>query len=175
MAGKVIYQVVGRYMNKNEVVAYEIQSIDRDRSKKITREQLIFLVGAGQVTNCTGQLYQDKVILRGNGMSLQDLPVVQEGTGNTRNMDKVGHVRKGTGAGQAFNQFKIVGALKSGRNTVGYVIQNAGLGIKKVSRKQVIELTAAGRIGNARVQNYNGKILLRGVDCNLDELPSEQV
>lgn len=168
------YQIVGRYMNGKEVTGYHLQSIDTGKAGRYTKEQVCYLVGRGQITNCTGQLYQDKVLLRGNGMSLEDLPVQYE-DGGSRNMEQLGRVRKGTSAEQAMTQFLIVGAIKSGRNTVGYVIQNAGSGIKKVKRQQVIELAQAGRIGNARVQNYNGKLLLRGVGCNLDTLPVENI
>ena len=91
------YQIVGRYMNGSEVTGYHLQSIEQGKSGRYTREQVVYLVGRGQVTNCTGQIYQDKVILRGNGMSLDDLPVKYE-DGDTRNMDKVGKVRRGTSA-----------------------------------------------------------------------------
>lgn len=172
MAKRVEYQIVGRYMNGKEITGYHLHSMETGKSKRFTKEQVCFLVGRGQVTNCTGQIYNDKVLLRGNGMSLDDLPVQYE-DGTSRNMDRVGKVRANTDAASAMTQFLIVGTIKSGRNTVGYVIQNAGCGIKRIKRQQVIELAQAGKIGNARVQTYQGKVLLRGVGCNLDELPSE--
>lgn len=168
------YQIVGRYMSGKEVVGYHLQSIDTGKSGRYTKEQVCWLVGRDQITNCTGQIYQDKVLLRGKGMSLEDLPV-QYDDGDTRNMEQLGKIRKGTSVPNAMEQFMIVGTIKSGRNTVGYVVQNAGCGIKKLKRQQVIELASAGKIGNARVQNYNGNVLLRGVGCNLDELPSENI
>lgn len=173
-AKRVQYQIVGRYMSGKEVTAYHLQSIDTGKAGKYTREQVAFLVGRDQVTNCTGQLYQDKLILRGNGMSLDDLPV-QYDDGDTRNAEKLGKIRRGTSLPEAMEQFLIVGTIKSGRNTVGYVIQNAGCGIKKIKRQQVIELAQQGKIGNARVQMYNGKPLLRGYNCNLDDLPCENI
>lgn len=168
------YQIVGRYMNGSEVTGYHLQSIEQGKSGRYTREQVVYLVGRGQVTNCTGQIYQDKVILRGNGMSLDDLPVKYE-DGDTRNMDKVGKVRRGTSAEQAMEQFLIVGTIKNGRNTVGYIIQNAGGAQKEISRDILLRLTAENKIGNARIQNYQGKSILRGVNVNLDELPCKQV
>lgn len=168
------YQIVGRYMNGSEVTGYHLQSIETGKSGKYTKEQVCYLVGRDQITNCTGQIYKDEVLLRGKGMSLSDLPVQYE-DGDTRNMDRVGKVRKGTDMSAAMEQFLIVGTIKSGRNTVGYVIQNAGCGIKRVNRKQIIELARVGKVGNARVQTYQGKDLLRGVGCNLDELPSEEI
>ena len=166
------YQIVGRYMSGKEVTGYHLQSIESGKSGRYTKDQVVFLVGRDQVTNCTGQIYQDKVLLRGKGMSLEDLPVQYE-DGDTRNMEQLGKIRKGTDVSSAMEQFMIVGTIKSGRNTVGYVIQNAGCGIKKIKRQQVIELASQGKIGNARVQNYNGNVLLRGVGCSLDELPAE--
>jgi len=174
MAKRTEYQIVGRYMDGKEVTAYHLQSIDTGKSGRYTRDQVAFLVGRDQITNCTAQIYQDKLILRGNGMSLDDLPVQYE-DGGTRNTEQLGKIRKGTTMPQAMEQFLIVGTIKSGRNTVGYVIQNAGCGIKKVKRQQVIELAQQGKLGNARVQMYNGKPLLRGINCNLDELPCETI
>lgn len=171
---RVQYQIVGRYMDGSEVTGYHLQSIETGKSGRYTRGQVCFLVGRGQITNCTAQIYKDTVLLRGNGMSLEDLPIIRE-DGELRNTDSLGNIRKGTSAVDAINMFNIVGALKSGRNTVGYVLQNAGCGIKKVKRDQVIKLAQEGKIGNARVQNYNGKLILRGINCNLDELPSEDL
>ena len=159
-------------MDGSDVTGYHIQSIETGKSGRYTKDQICFLVGRGQITNCTAQLYQDKVLLRGNGMRLEDLPIIRE-DGELRNSDGLGKIRKGTSAAQAVEMFNIIGTVKAGRNTVGYVIQNAGCGIKKVKRAQVIQLAQQGKIGNARVQNYNGQILLRGVGVNLDDLPSE--
>ena len=85
--------------------------------------------------------------------------------------DNIGKVRRGTSASDAMEQFLIVGTIKSGRNTVGYVIQNAGCGLKRVKRQQVIELAKAGKIGNARVQMYKGAPILKGVNCDISQLP----
>lgn len=168
------YQIVGRYMDGKEVTAYHLQSIDTGKAGRYSREQVAYLVGRDQITNCIGQIYQDKLLLRGKGMSLEDLPVQQE-NGTLSRTDNIGKVRRGTSASEAMEQFLIVGTIKSGRNTVGYVIQNAGCGLKRVKRQQVIELAKAGKIGNARVQTYQGRELLRGIGCNLDELPVQTI
>ena len=173
MAKRIEYQIVGRYMSGKEVTGYHLQSIETGKSGRYTRDQVAFLVGRDQITNCTAQLYQDKVLLRGKGMSLDDLPVKYEDDGTGR--ENSTRTRKRESTAQAMEQFLIVGTIKSGRNTVGYVIQNAGCGIKKIKRQQVIELARAGKIGNARVQMYQGKPLLRGINCSLDELPVEQI
>lgn len=170
MANRIEYQIVGRYMDGKEVTGYHLQSLNSGKSGKYTREQVAYLVGRGQVTNCTGQIYQDKLLLRGVGMSIESLPVQQENGGLSRT-DNIGKVRKGTTAADAMTQLMIVGCIKNGRETIGYVLQNSGGAQKRFSRQNVLTLASQGRIGNARIQNYNGRTILRGVSVSLDELP----
>lgn len=170
MATKILYQIVGRYMNGSEVTGYHLQSMETGKQGKYTKEQTIFLVGRGQVTNCSGQIYQDKVILRGVGVSLEDLPVKQE-NGSLSRTDLIGKVRKGTSSEDAMIQAMVVGSIVDGRNVVGYILKNAGGGTIKAPRDRVIELARNGRIGNMRVQQSNGKDIIRGVGVDLGKLP----
>lgn len=167
------YQIVGRYMDGKEVTAYHLQSLDSGKAGRYTREQVAYLVGRGQVTNCEGQIYQDKLLLRGKGISLEELPVQQE-NGDLTRADSLGKIRRGTNAHDALTQVMIVGSLVRGRNVLGYIIQNAGGGQAKVERDKLIEMARAGRVGNARVQMYNGKFILKGVDCDLSQLPKHE-
>lgn len=171
MAARIEYQIVGRYMDGKEVTGYHLQSMESGKAGRYTREQVAYLVGRGQVTNCSAQIYQDKLLLRGVGMSLDDLPVQQENGGLSRT-DNIGKVRKGTSAADAMTQFMLAGTIVNGRNTVGYVIKNSAGQTKNINRATLIELARGGRIGNARVQESNGKLILRGVGVNLNELPS---
>lgn len=171
MARRIEYQIVGRYMDGKEVTAYHLHSAERGKDGRYTREQVCYLVGRGQVTNCVGQIYKDKVILRGVGMSLEDLPVQQE-DGELTRTDNIGKVRRGTTAAEAMTQVMITTSITSGRNTVGYIVTNAGGGTNRISREQAFKLAKAGRIGNARYQESNGKPILRGVGINLSELES---
>lgn len=69
------YTIVGRAMDGNEVEGYILSG---DGGKKhFTREQTCFLVGRDQVTNAKGQIYQDKLLLRGVGCELSELPTVK--------------------------------------------------------------------------------------------------
>ena len=173
-AKRVEYQIVGRYMDGKEVTAYHLQSLENGKAGRYTKEQTIFLVGRGQVTNCEGQIYQDKVLLRGKGISLEDLPVQQE-NGDLSRTTGVGKVRRGTAAGDAMTQVMIVGSLVRGRNVLGYIIQNAGGGTTQIDRDKLLVLAREGRVGNARVQMYQGKPILKGVDCDLSALPRQEV
>lgn len=165
------YQIVGRYMDGKEVVAYHLQSLETGKAGRYTREQVCYLVGRDQVTNCSGQIYQDKVLLRGVNCSLDDLPVQYE-NGVIKNADRMGKVRRNETIDQTMEKVMIVGNIRNGRNTIGYLIRNAGGAQREISREQLMKLAEQGRIGNARVQNYNGNKLLRGVNCDLNQLPS---
>lgn len=168
------YQIVGRYMDGKEVTAYHLQSLENGKSGRYTKDQIYFLVGRDQITNCEGQLYQDKVILRGKGMSLEDLPIQQENGAITRT-DNVGKVRRGATTEDVMTQVIIVGSLVRGRNVAGYVVQNAGGGRASVNRDELLQLAREGRIGNARVQSYQGRLILKGVGVDLSQLPKQQV
>ena len=168
------YQIVGRYMDGKEVTAYHLQSLETGKQGKYSREQVAYLVGRDQVTNCEGQIYKDKLLLRGVGISLDSLPVQQE-DGALSRTSGVGHIRRNTSAEDVMTQLMIVGVLVRGRNVMGYVVQNAGGGTTQVDRSKLLEAARAGRIGNARVQMYQGKPILKGVNCDLSALPRQEV
>ena len=174
MAAKVFYAIIGRYMNGKEVTGYQLQD-ESGKSKRYTKEQVYFLVGKGAITNCSGQIYEDKVILKGKGINLNDLPIADERKGSIRNTEAVGKVRKGKTSTDVMNQCIIVGRLEANGRTVGYTVKNAGGATRKLKREDVLTLAKNGGIGNARVQMYKGKPLLRGVGVNLNDLPSEEM
>lgn len=169
-AARTQYQIVGRYMDGKEITGYHLQSMESGKAGKYTKEQVCYLVGRDQVTNCSGQIYQDKVLLRGVGISLDSLPVQQE-DGSLSRTENVGKVRRGSTGADVMTQFMLIGCITEGRYTVGYVIQNAGGGQTQISREQLINLAKQGKIGNARVQQYQGKMILKGVNCDLNQLP----
>lgn len=78
MAKRVEYKIVGKYMSGKEVTGYELKASEKDKNGKYGKDEVAFLVGKGQITNCTGQIYNDKVVLKGKGMNLSDLPVKEE-------------------------------------------------------------------------------------------------
>ena len=173
-AKRIEYQVVGRYMNGKEVEAYHIQSLESGKSMKINKNQMAYLVGREQITNCEGQIYKDKVLYRGVGISLDDLPTKQV-DGELSKTDSVGHIRRGDTAEDAMTKLMIVGTIAKGKYTVGYQVKNAGGAIKRLGRDDILKLAQEGKIGNARVQMYQGKPLLRGVGVNFNELPCERI
>lgn len=71
------YNVVGRYLNQadlRDVVGYHVISTDGTRQKQLSMDQMAFLVGKGQILNVVAQIYKDKLLYRGVGISLDSLP-----------------------------------------------------------------------------------------------------
>lgn len=163
------YQIVARSMNGKEVNGYFLQSLENNKQGFYTKEQVAYLVGRDSITNCKGQLYQDKVLLRGVGISLENLPIVNND--GIKNSDSLGRIRRGTSAEDAVNQINIVAVIANGRNTIGYVVQNAGGGTANVPRNSLLQMARDGKVGNARVQSYRGQLILKGVNCDLTALP----
>lgn len=167
---RIEYQIVGRYMDGTEVTGYQLMSMDTGKTAIYNKEQVAFLVGKGQITNCEGQIYQDKFLLRGKGMKISELPVYQK-SGALTKTDSLGKIRRGTSAEDAMTQVTISAVVTDGRNVVGYVVKNSAGATKVIDRMQLLTEAKAGRIGNARVQMYNGKPILKGVNCDLKQLP----
>ena len=119
-------------------------------------------------------MYQGKVLFDGVGMKISDLPVVNEGTNQLRRGQNIRNVR-GQGVQDKLEQLMLVGVLKSGRTPVAYVLRNQGGGTKQVSREEILDLAKAGKISNVRVQQWQGKLLLRGYNCDLSNLPQRQI
>lgn len=171
MAKRTEYVLVGRYMDGRRVTGYHLQDISTGKNGQYSVDQFAYLVGRGQVTNCTGQIYQDTVLYRGaNGTEINSLPV-QHADGSLSRADGAGHLRKGDTAQDAMNKLMLVGKIVQGRNTVGFVVRNMGGQTKNLSYNDTFELVRAGRVGNAKAQMYEGKPLIKGNGVNLNELP----
>lgn len=168
------YSVVGRYMTGPEVTGYQLISDTSTESKKYSKEALAFLIGKGAVVNCDAQIYNGNIVLRGVGIQINTLPIVSDKDGKISNAEKLGKPKRNETTDDTLSKSMIIGRvekeLADGRRVIGYVIMNAG-GVKRVINKdELINLTQSNRIGNARVQNYNGKTLLRGIGIDLRNL-----
>ena len=170
MSEKAKYTIVGRYMDGSTVTAYHLLD-GEGQQRRVTREQVIFLVGRGEVSNCKGQLHKESVLLRGVGINITDLPIVNEKTGELKNTDGLGRIARGSTNEQAISQLMIVGKVVSGNKVVGFTVANAGGRSKDISRAQANKLAKQMRIGNARYQEYKGRGILRVLDCGIKDLP----
>lgn len=70
------YKLVGRYLNGNDTKYYGLVSED-NKQVKYTSEQMAFIVGRGQVVNVGAQVYQGKLLFRGQNCDIKSLPTIQ--------------------------------------------------------------------------------------------------
>ena len=75
---KIQYRLVGRYVRGNDTVYYGLIS-ENGNEVRYTEEQMAFAVGRDQVVNVKAQLYQNKVLFRGIGCDIKNLPTIQLG------------------------------------------------------------------------------------------------
>ena len=167
---KITYSIVGRYMNGSAVSAYHIIGTD-GKEIKATRELTCFLVGKGLIINCKGQMNGNDIALRGVGISLTDLPIRNERTGEISNTGS----NKNTRDTSIFSQLSIVARLYQDNKCVGYVVRNAGGIERKIDRNTVIRLAIDKKISNARINISNNVPILRGNGIELDRLPILQM
>lgn len=66
--------LVGRIINGKATIGYVVRTPDSNE-KKISRDKVLTLARQGKVSNARAQLYGDKLILRGVGLELTQLPV----------------------------------------------------------------------------------------------------
>lgn len=72
-AARLEYKIIGKYTSGREITAYHVKC-SNGKSSRVSKEQLYYLVGRGQVVNAKGQIYEDKVVLSGVGESLDSIP-----------------------------------------------------------------------------------------------------
>lgn len=159
------YEIIGRITQGTTVVAYMIN--DRTNNSKSKLEKCIIeqLALNKQIYNCTAQVYENIVNLKGINCKLSKLPKYTEDGKIIEDVDKP---KK-----KVVPDLKIVGKVQSGRSIVAYVIAplNDSSKLMKLSKDNVLQLAQDGRLSNAKVQMNNGDIMLRGASgFNLSQL-----
>lgn len=167
------YSVIGRYAQGREIVAFELANLSTNVHQRYTVNQVAYLVGRGSVLNCQGQIYNGKVLFRGVGCSLDQLPTVMEKPveelngaeapiKNTENIS--GPARRNATNDQLMEQMTLVARVKveeTSKKTLGYDFKNVGGTTGTLWRGEVLKAAREGKITNARVNNANGKEILR--------------
>lgn len=70
------YKLVGRYLNGNDTKYYGLAS-EENKQVEYTSEQMAFMVGRGQVVNVGAQIYQGRLLFRGQNCDIKSLPTIQ--------------------------------------------------------------------------------------------------
>lgn len=162
MIGK--YRVVGRYMSGVRVLGYYLTDVNLGTGFNATKEEVEQMALNKQLVNCTAQHYQDKILLKGVGMQLNKLPVVD--------VSKTQTIGAGTPEGEPLKaSYTILARLIHQKHVVGYVVIDERGKQHRISREKTMQLALDGLVNNARVQKYREQLVLRGVNCELSSLP----
>lgn len=168
------YEVTGRYMNGTVVCGYNIVDTNGE-NKRVTREQLIFLLGKGVISNCTGQIYGNQVIIRGlGGLNINELPIIDIVNGKVRNGSEVTNVNPSKeSVSNIFKQVSLTSRIMKGKTNIGFEVRTHGGTKIRLSREEILDLASKKLVTNAVVQNYNNKgvkkKILRGVGIDIRE------
>lgn len=159
------YEVIGRYMAGKRVEGYMVRDRSTGIAAVVSRNKVEQLALNGNIRNVTAQNYGDRVVLKGIGCKLSEMP----------NYDINGNlVETGWNEAQKQSFERIVARIVDGRQTVGYVIEvvvnGRSAGFKELSRENTIAMARLNRLSNARAQMSQGRLVLRGVNCELTQL-----
>ena len=154
------YRIVGRYMSGAEVNGYHLVSDKTGEGHRFSREQVILLVGRGQVSNCNASLSGDTVALTGIGCELSKLPVKQEA--------KASNTQSIAGTNETIHGLYLDKQIVHGVDTVGYVVRHTNGAVKNLTTSHVLNLLQDNKIVNAKVGTKNGSYIL--MDNNGNEL-----
>ena len=169
------FNIVGRYTAGTTTLDYHLKCDNMpDRSGQYSKDVTYYYIGKGLVDNCAGigiAGYEEidgvkavkSTFLKGrNGTDLSNIRVIDIDAG----LKKAGdiHIKKGSDTDTIMEIETIVGVVKAGRVVRGYWLVDAANQKRFMDRFKVLDMAGKGLIGNARVQMYNGKVLLRSVN-----------
>lgn len=143
-------------MDGVSVVGYELESSSGDITR-LDRDTVNKLVLNNQVYGCKAQKYKGQIMIKGVDINLKKIPKIDIRQKNTN--EKV--IKK---------TLTIIKRVINRNEVYGYVIKK-DTGEEAVFNKQdTIDIIKKGIVKNARVQKNNGQYIIRGVNCNLNQL-----
>lgn len=139
------YRILARCVKGTNVLGYkiidssgEIKLLDKDKVEELALNK--------QIDNCSAQLVNGKVYLKGINCQLRNLPSIKIGKTNNKEIS---------------NKYEIVARIDDGKSNIGYRVKDCNGKIYDLSRDIIINLARDGKIINARAQLSNGNMVLR--------------
>lgn len=152
------YNITARYMDGVKVLGYLLETTEGTQAK-VTKKKVEELALNKQILNCVAQRYEDGVVLKGVDCKISKIRNIYLKKEN-ETVDTRG---------------EIIARVVSGKSTLGYIIRTFNGDEKTVSRAKTLEIARKGLLRNARAQQSNDKMLLRGVNCELAKLQTIKV
>lgn len=152
------YKITGRYMEGIQIIGYQLLS-ETGETSKIKKETMEKMAEQGLITNCKVITYNNKVYVRGIGIRISELPILNIS-------DNKSDGTKST--------MEIVGRLLSNTELVGYLVRESTGTEYRISKEKAWLLTMEGTISNAEARISGDNKLILGKGIELRKLPSIQ-
>lgn len=159
------YEIIGRVLQGTTVIAYILQNKANGTIGTMEKGIVEQLALNKQIYNCTAQIYNGIVNLKGINCKLSKLPKYDM---NCNRVEDTSNQKKKLRA-----DLKLVGKVQSGRVISDYIVSSIYEPNKlmKLPRDTVIKLAQEGRLVNAKSQMNGNEAMLRGVaGVNLAQL-----
>lgn len=161
------YEITGRIVDGVKVIGYILLNrLNNQKEIRYTNDVKSLAINKN-IYNCSAQVYDGKIILKGINCKLSQLDKYDI---NGNKIDKqIKNNKK-----QNKPNIMIVGRIMDNRNIIAYVvkyIKDSQVREISLEKDKVIELASKGKIINATTQMLDGKIILRGLGDNLSKLP----
>lgn len=166
------YKIAYRFMSGNEVTGYQIVGTD-GRTMRASKELVAYFAGKGMVSNAKIQTNTEDgtISLRGVGININDLPVINEKTGEVKNKHG-GEVIGKLGVGKVDNsKFEMAARIFAGAQLVGYLLRDKTGKEHTLPRSTVLKYAKEGRVIGVNVTQSNGTDVMRGMSISIDDLP----
>lgn len=161
-----IYEIIGRVVNGTSVPAYMLKDRRNNQARAVEKTIVEQLALNKQIYNCTGQIYNNIVNLKGINCKLSKLPKYDIHGKLIPECENITQTKK-------VGDLQLIGKIQDGRVIKAYVVCAVSDESKRkiISRDKVLSLAQSGRIINAKSQRNGNEIVLRGNNgFNLSQL-----
>ena len=146
------YIMIGRVISGNKVLKYILKEANTDNEVILDKDITEQLALDKKIYNCSAQLYNNIVNLKGIQCKISELPKYD------MNGNKIETKKK-----DLKNYMKLVARLQDGREVVGYKIVRVSDPESEIyiDRDGLLELAKNGILVNAKVQKDHDRVILR--------------
>lgn len=153
------YEIIGRILDGTVVKFYVFKDRETNSILKIEKAKAEQMALNKEIYNCRAQNYQNIVNMKGINCKISQMQKYNDDLTPVIETEK--QLKK-----KVVKDLKLIGKILSGKQISDYVVININEPnvLLKVSKENVLLLAKEGRVINAKVQYYNGVLMLRGTD-----------
>lgn len=157
-------------MDGTKVKGYWVQDETTGMAGYMSKDRVDDLGLKKLVSNCTAQQYQGVVTLKGIGFKVQKLPRYDVYGNRVDNVAGKQATRRA--AQQNEPEYALLFKVMNSKLNTGFYVLDLRTGNKIfLTREEVIELAACGKIRDVKTNKSKDKFILRGTKTQIENLP----